>query len=114
MRNRRTAELWAGRWWSPWLRDNDGVPDRHGGDRSDPPKRGGTLRVMVAAKPAHFDPQRVQTATEANLSRLITRTLTTYRSGTNSGETEIIGDLATDAGRPSEGNQVGSSPSNPG
>lgn len=74
--------------------------------RSDPAKTGGTLHVVVAARPTHFDPQRIRTPTEANLSRLITRTLTTYRATSGSRETEVVGDLATDAGRPSEANRV--------
>jgi peptide/nickel transport system substrate-binding protein len=71
-----------------------------------PPKSGGTLRVIVSAKPAHLDPQRVTTATEANISRLVTRTLTTFRSEPGSAASEIVGDLATDTGRPSEANKV--------
>src|SRR5258705_6036819 len=71
-----------------------------------PPRTGGTLHVTVSAKPAHLDPQRVATATEANVSRLITRTLTTFRSEPGAASSEIVGDLATDAGRPSEGNRV--------
>lgn len=74
--------------------------------RADPARSGGTLRLVVAAKPTHLDPQRVRTATEANLSRLITRTLTTYRLIPGTGTTDVVGDLATDAGRPSEGNRV--------
>ncbi|MEV6925786.1 ABC transporter substrate-binding protein [Dactylosporangium sp. NPDC051485] len=71
-----------------------------------PPKQGGTLRVVVSAKPSHLDPQRVATATEANISRLVSRTLTTFRSEPGAAASEIVGDLATDAGRPSEGNRV--------
>ena len=71
-----------------------------------PPKTGGTLRVVVSAKPAHLDPQRIATATEANVSRLTTRTLTTFRSEPGEAASEIVGDLATDTGRPSEGNRV--------
>ena len=71
-----------------------------------PPKTGGTLRVVVSAKPAHLDPQRIATATEANVSRLTTRTLTTFRSEPGEAASEIVGDLATDAGRPSEANRV--------
>ncbi|MET7423847.1 ABC transporter substrate-binding protein [Dactylosporangium sp. NPDC005555] len=75
-------------------------------DRPQPPRTGGTLRVVVSAKPAHLDPQRIATATEANVSRLTTRTLTTFRSEPGAAASEIVGDLATDAGRPSEGNRV--------
>ena len=71
-----------------------------------PPKTGGTVRVVVSAKPAHLDPQRVTSATEANISRLTTRTLTTFKSEPGSAASEIVGDLATDTGRPSDGNKV--------
>src|SRR2546430_13539127 len=69
-------------------------------------KTGGTLRVVVSSHPEHLDPERVGTATEANISRLFTRTLTTFRSEPGSASSEIVGDLATDTGRPSEGNRV--------
>jgi peptide/nickel transport system substrate-binding protein len=70
------------------------------------PKTGGTLRVVVGSHPEHLDPQRVGTATEANISRLFTRTLTTFRSESGTASSEIVGDLATDAGRPSQNNRV--------
>jgi peptide/nickel transport system substrate-binding protein len=71
-----------------------------------PPATGGTVRVVVSAKPAHLDPQRVTSATEANISRLMTRTLTTFKSEPGTAASEIVGDLATDTGRPSGGNRV--------
>ena len=71
----------------------------------DPPKPGGTLHLVVAAKLEHLDPQRIAAATDANISRLFTRTLTTFKSDPESAS-EIVGDLATDTGRPSEGNRV--------
>src|SRR3954452_14182679 len=70
------------------------------------PTTGGTVRVVVSSHPQHLDPQRVATATEANISRLFTRTLTTFRSEPGTASSEIVGDLATDTGRPSEGNRV--------
>ena len=71
-----------------------------------PPKTGGTLRVVTSALPAHLDPQRVASATEANISRLTTRTLTTFRSDPGSASSEIVGYLATDTGRPSDNNKT--------
>jgi peptide/nickel transport system substrate-binding protein len=71
-----------------------------------PPKTGGTLRVGTSALPSHLDPQRVASATEANISRLTTRTLTTFRSDPGSAASEIVGDLATDTGRPSDNNKT--------
>jgi peptide/nickel transport system substrate-binding protein len=76
------------------------------GEEVSPPKKGGTIRVVLGAKAAHLDPQRVKNATEANLSRLTSRTLTTFRSQPGKAASEIVGDLATDTGRPSEGNKA--------
>jgi peptide/nickel transport system substrate-binding protein len=76
------------------------------GEKVSPPTKGGTVRVVASAKPAHLDPQRVKNATEANLSRLTSRTLTTFRSQPGTAASEIVGDMATDTGRPSEGNKV--------
>jgi peptide/nickel transport system substrate-binding protein len=75
-------------------------------DQPQAPKRGGTLRAVLGARIVHMDPQRIKTATEANISRLTTRTLTTFRSERGPAASEIVGDLATDTGRPSEGNTV--------
>ncbi len=71
-----------------------------------PPKSGGTLRVVASALPTHLDPQRIASATEANVSRLTTRTLTTFRSEPGTAASEIVGDLATDTGRPSDNNKT--------
>jgi peptide/nickel transport system substrate-binding protein len=83
-----------------------GCSDADAKNGPQPPKTGGTVHVVVSAKPAHLDPQRVATATDANLSRLVSRTLTTFKSEPGAASSEIVGDLATDAGRPSEGNRV--------
>lgn len=76
------------------------------GEKAQPPKKGGTLRVVLSAAPTHLDPQRVSVVSETNLSRLTTRTLTTFRSVPGKGASEITGDLATDTGRPSDGNKT--------
>jgi peptide/nickel transport system substrate-binding protein len=70
-------------------------------NRPEPPERGGTLRVIVSVLPEHLDPQKIAAALDANVSRLISRTLTTVKSEAGSGASEIVGDLATDTGRPS-------------
>lgn len=75
-------------------------------DRPEPPKQGGTLNLILASKLEHLDPQRIAAATDANISRLFTRTLTTFRAEPGPAASEIVGDLATDTGRPSEGNRV--------
>jgi peptide/nickel transport system substrate-binding protein len=70
------------------------------------PKKGGTLRVILGGQPNHLDPQQVYVNTEANLSRLFTRTLTTFKSAPGQAASEIVGDLATDTGRPGPGNRT--------
>jgi len=76
------------------------------GEEGQQPERGGNLIAVIAAKVAHLDPQRIKNATEANLSRLTSRTLTTFRSEPGKAASEIVGDLATDTGRPSDGNKT--------
>ncbi|HEY8473638.1 MAG TPA: ABC transporter substrate-binding protein [Natronosporangium sp.] len=76
-----------------------------GGD-GDAPARGGTLRVSMLAWVSHLDPQLVQTAWEVNVSHLVTRTLTTFRSEPGEAGSELVPDLATDTGRPSQNNSV--------
>lgn len=75
-------------------------------DRAQQPKKGGTLRLVLGVKMEHRDPQKIAAALDANVSRLFTRTLTTFKSEEGPAASEIVGDLATDTGRPSEGNRV--------
>jgi len=70
------------------------------------PKTGGTLTVITQADFDVLDPQRSYAAVEANFLRLTSRTLTTYKSEAGAGASEVVGDLATDAGRPSDNNTV--------
>ena len=64
-------------------------------DAQDPAK-GGTLNVVLSAGPiSNLDPQEISLATDANISHIINRTLTTV---TSSGT--LMPDLATDLGRP--------------
>jgi peptide/nickel transport system substrate-binding protein len=69
------------------------------------PKKGGTLFVNVQGGLDILDPQRTYSANEMDVLRLTTRTLTTYRAVPGSAS-EIVPDLATDTGRPSENNTV--------
>jgi peptide/nickel transport system substrate-binding protein len=71
---------------------------------SDQPAKGGTLHVYVGSLPTHLDPQKISAATDSNISRLITRTLTTTKSEPGQAASEVVPDLATDTGRPSDGN----------
>ncbi|HLT10326.1 MAG TPA: ABC transporter substrate-binding protein [Micromonosporaceae bacterium] len=70
------------------------------------PQRGGTLYVNLQGGLDILDPQRTYSASEMNVLRLLNRTLTTYRSEPGPAGSEIVGDLATDTGRPSENNTV--------
>lgn len=69
-------------------------------------KQGGTLRVVAAALPANLDPQRINAALDANVSRAVTRTLTTFKTEPGAASGELAADLATDLGRPKENNRV--------
>ncbi|QSB12931.1 ABC transporter substrate-binding protein [Natronosporangium hydrolyticum] len=77
-----------------------------GDDAQEAPQTGGTLYVDVLALPNYLDPQLVQTGVEANISNLLGRTLTGYRSAPGAAGSELVPDLATDTGRPSENNTV--------
>lgn len=70
------------------------------------PVKGGTLHVVLQAPLDLLDPQRNQAAIEADVLRLTSRTLTTYRSSPGQAASEIVPDLATDTGRPSNGNRT--------
>lgn len=77
------------------------------GDNSDKesiaskPADGGTVRVL-STQPAFssLDPQRIFIATESNVSKLITRTLTTFETKPGADGAKLVGDLATDTGTP--------------
>lgn len=65
----------------------------------DLPKRGGTLQVSMIGWPQFLDPQLITAAVEADFSKLISRTLTSFRSEKERAG-ELVADLATDTGRP--------------
>ncbi|WP_026208370.1 ABC transporter substrate-binding protein [Catelliglobosispora koreensis] len=67
---------------------------------------GGTLRVVLNALPSDLDPQRITQAVDANVSRLITRTLTTFKTESGKASGDIVPDLANDLGRASENNTM--------
>jgi peptide/nickel transport system substrate-binding protein len=69
-------------------------------------ERGGTLRVSLLAWVNYLDPQLVQAAWEVNVSNLVTRTLTGFRPEPGAAGSELVPDLATDTGRPSQNNTV--------
>lgn len=70
---------------------------------SDDPSDGGTIKIYTAQSEfSTLDPQRVYVVNEANASKLITRTLTTYQAEPGEAGSELVGDLATDTGRPND------------
>jgi peptide/nickel transport system substrate-binding protein len=93
-------------WPRYWARVCSRLCQPSGGARApDEPKFGGTLNIVVGVKIEHLDPQWMSSANDVNLSRLYARTLTTFKSGPDA-KGEVVGDLATDSGRPVGRNQV--------
>jgi peptide/nickel transport system substrate-binding protein len=70
-----------------------------------PPQAGGTLHVLAAGTIATWDPQLMYVGPEAFFAqRTFVRTLTTYGAGDR--ERELVGDLATDTGKESNGGRA--------
>ncbi|MFI2611834.1 ABC transporter substrate-binding protein [Kitasatospora sp. NPDC018619] len=71
------------------------------------PARGGTLTVLTNQDFAHLDPARNWVVPHMDFgTRLLYRTLTTFRSEPGAAGSEIVPDLATDLGTSSEGGRV--------
>ncbi|MER5640620.1 ABC transporter substrate-binding protein [Kitasatospora sp. NPDC002227] len=66
---------------------------------------GGTLDVLQQDTFGHLDPAQVYVNNQAQLATLIDRGLTTYRLD-NNGNYSVVGDLATDSGRLSDGGRT--------
>jgi peptide/nickel transport system substrate-binding protein len=66
---------------------------------------GGTVHVLQETSPDHLDPAQIYVSHEANIARLIHRGLTATRLDNDGGYT-VVGDLATDSGRPSDGGRT--------
>jgi peptide/nickel transport system substrate-binding protein len=64
---------------------------------------GGTLDVLMHADFEHLDPARNYVPEALDFGRLLYRTLTTYKTESGQAGTDVVGDLATDAGTPSAG-----------
>ncbi|WP_108250047.1 ABC transporter substrate-binding protein [Planctomonas deserti] len=73
-----------------------------GGGTGADPGDGGTLHVLQTADFSHLDPTMGFDGGVNNFYRLIYRTLTTQSTGEGAEGTEIVPDLATDLGTPSE------------
>lgn len=75
------------------------------GTRSDG-LRGGTLYVPMLSDFAHLDPARNYDNYSQSFGRLLYRTLTTFKAEKGDGGSQLVGDLATDTGTPSDGAKV--------
>ncbi len=75
------------------------------GTRAPSTESGGTLR-MVAPAVDSLDPARSYLPWVWNLMRLYTRTLVTYESAAGAAGAELVPDLATDLGVPTDNNQT--------
>ncbi|MCX4966670.1 ABC transporter substrate-binding protein [Streptomyces sp. NBC_00654] len=71
------------------------------------PKRGGTLTVLSNQDFAHLDPARNWVLPAMDFgTRLLYRTLTTFRAAPGEKGGEVVPDLATDLGTPSDGGRT--------
>ena len=66
------------------------------------PRKGGTLTVLNSDPQQDFDPARLYTSGGGNVPSLVFRTLTTRNREDGAPGAEVVPDLATDTGRPSE------------
>lgn len=71
-----------------------------GGDSK--PQKGGTPTVLNSNPQDDFDPARLYTSGGGNVSSLVFHTLTTRNRESGAAGAEVVPDLATDTGRPSE------------
>ncbi|MFC9849384.1 ABC transporter substrate-binding protein [Streptomyces sp. NPDC060223] len=79
--------------------DNDANASS-GGDAK--PQKGGTLTVLNSNPQDDFDPARLYTSGGGNVPSLVFRTLTTRNREDGAAGAQVVPDLATDTGRPSE------------
>lgn len=64
---------------------------------------GGTLYIPMTADFEHLDPARNYIFTQLDMGRILYRTLTTYKAKPGTAGQQVVGDLATDTGKPSDG-----------
>ncbi|MGI5530282.1 ABC transporter substrate-binding protein [Streptomyces syringium] len=79
---------------------NDGAEGDGGAQGS--AKQGGTLTVLNRQPQKQFDPARLYTSGGGNIPSLVYRTLTTRNREDGAKGTEVVPDLATDTGTPSD------------
>lgn len=68
-------------------------------------KKGGTIYGLAPDDFSHLDPQRIYYAYNSTVALLIHRCLTGYKID-SSGKQKLVGDLATDTGKSSNGNKT--------
>ncbi|MBB1255567.1 ABC transporter substrate-binding protein [Streptomyces sp. OF3] len=78
-----------------------------GGTVGGTPRRGGTLTILSNQDFSHLDPARNWTMPNMDFGiRLLYRTLTTFKAAPGKEGTEVVPDLATDLGTPSNGGRT--------
>ncbi|MGN6753601.1 MAG: ABC transporter substrate-binding protein [Intrasporangium sp.] len=87
------------------LTGGSAATDRVAGASPDTAAKGGDLHVLVAGDVRTWDPQLMYVGPEAFFAeRTFVRTLTTY--GTGKDQRELVGDLATTTGTPTDGGRT--------
>ncbi|WEV25562.1 ABC transporter substrate-binding protein [Streptomyces sp. 71268] len=69
-------------------------------------KKGGTVRVLQRDAYEYLDPGQIYVTDELIMQTVYNRTLTSYQVDDKTGKTKLVGDLATDIGRSSEGGRT--------
>ncbi|MFC4032641.1 ABC transporter substrate-binding protein [Streptomyces polygonati] len=69
-------------------------------------KKGGTVRALEPAGINHLDPAQAYVNQEQVIGQLFSRTLTSYKIDPKTGDTLLVGDLATDTGTESDGGKT--------
>ncbi|GAA1946747.1 ABC transporter substrate-binding protein [Kitasatospora viridis] len=71
------------------------------------PVKGGTLHILSNQDLSQLDPARNWTEQEMDFGiRLLYRTLTTFKAAPGQAGSQVVGDLATDTGEPSDGDKT--------
>jgi peptide/nickel transport system substrate-binding protein len=69
-------------------------------------QRGGTVTVLQRDAMEHLDPGQIYVSRELIMQTIYNRSLTNYQVDDKTGETKLVGDLATDTGKSSDGGRT--------
>ncbi|WP_308343805.1 ABC transporter substrate-binding protein [Streptomyces sp. MK37H] len=69
-------------------------------------KKGGTVTVLQRDAFEHLDPGQIYVSDELIMQTLFNRTLTNYQFDDKTGKAKLVGDLATDTGKSSDGGRT--------